>query len=63
MNPGACEYFCHTCGQLRLSLKPERPTTCGNCASERIDVDKLGTERLTLLHEKWNAAEKDLERL
>lgn len=29
------EYFCHSCGQLRLSLK-NTLTTCGNCGSSDI---------------------------
>lgn len=41
-----CEYYCTSCGQLRLFLADGEPTTCGNCGSEDIDVDNVGSERL-----------------
>ncbi len=44
-----CETFCHACGQLRLWCKTERPTACGNCGSVHIEVDAVGSERLTSL--------------
>jgi DNA-directed RNA polymerase subunit RPC12/RpoP len=47
----AREYFCNTCGQLRLCLDSAR-TTCGRCASRNLlwgkpgelDKDKLKEE-------------------
>ena len=50
----ACETFCHTCGQLRLWLKPKDPTACGNCGSNNIDIDNVNSERLRKLREERN---------
>lgn len=48
---GPCETYCYACKQLRLWLKPEEPSACGNCKSSNIEVDKLGSEKLTRLRE------------
>ena len=44
-----CEVYCHTCGQLRLWCKPEKPTRCGNCASDRIDIDRVNSPQLAAM--------------
>lgn len=44
-----CEVYCHACGQLRLWCRPEVPTRCGRCDSDRIEVDVVGSDRLTVL--------------
>jgi len=45
-----CEYFCNSCGQIRLSLKSENETIeCGNCISKDIlkgEVGKLNKDKL-----------------
>lgn len=43
-----CETFCHCCRQLRLWLRPERPTACGNCGGA-IEIGPVGGERLKKL--------------
>lgn len=46
------EYYCYDCKQLRLSIlcsEHQSPTHCKNCLSVNIEVDKVGSERLTKL--------------
>jgi hypothetical protein len=49
----ACETFCHSCGQLRLWLRPEPPKACGNCGSTNIEIGEIDSERLTRLKEEY----------
>ncbi len=41
INAGATEYFCFTCGQLRLSLNDDK-TRCGNCGSVDLETGSVG---------------------
>lgn len=38
-----CEYWCQKCRQLRLWLKPEPCTACGNCGNTDLVIAKPGT--------------------
>lgn len=53
VNTGSKETFCHDCGQLRLWLKGETPTCCGNCKSNNIIVGELNSDELTKAKEEW----------
>lgn len=44
-----CETYCHSCGQLRLWCKSEKPVMCGNCGAVTIEVDTVGSERFSKL--------------
>jgi len=49
MSDNTCETYCRDCKQLRLWLKPEKPTACGNCGSSSIETGEIGSERLAEL--------------
>jgi hypothetical protein len=40
------EYYCPDCHQLRLHARGRSPRVCGNCGSEGIDIDEVGSARL-----------------
>lgn len=47
----AKDYFCNSCKQLRLWLvSDEDPDYCRNCGSRSIEVDVVGSPRLTKLY-------------
>jgi len=43
------EYYCYNCGQLRLFAFPkdQKPTECGNCGSNQIEIGEIGSEKLS----------------
>lgn len=36
------EYRCNSCGQLRLFVSKDKPTSCTNCKGTDLDVDRSG---------------------
>lgn len=55
---GMCETFCQKCGQLRLWLRREFPTSCGNCGEPKPVVGSLGGTTLPQLRELWRAKKR-----
>jgi len=51
---GKCEYFCKSCGQLRLSFERD-PGQCGNCDSTKLIVGEVGCLNKNLLKSEWKA--------
>jgi DNA-directed RNA polymerase subunit RPC12/RpoP len=43
------EYFCVACKQLRLHAREGRPSSCGNCGSDRILIAHVGSKHLSFL--------------